>query len=376
MESNTHINQQTVTDSTIAMGGDITQNIYHNTLDSNPTFSAVELHNDAYSPLPLYTAEVLEKWQKKRVLIIKGNNQFDLASFARQLTHRLKELMPHCRPIELVQNEENSSITEQLKKRNQHQIIILNDLHPRHIQYDFSRLVALCEAKQSYYIILTETSQQTWSKAGSVVENFWYSIPEQDLYDETEVEKWFIELLADSPPLFFSEETPISNTTLVSESKQVQFVLRTLLTPQKLRVFLSLLKQRKQLFSDTRLQEILANINSGPADIISKWFHNLTHDQKVIAICAAIFNGLFCHQYFELLTTMSGSSFWKESNGKISALDYHDLDFLSAFFRYEPMDEGDLLVTRNSSTRVHLIRAAIDHYPRHIEKALIGVFLR
>ena len=103
---------------------------------------------------------------------------------------------------------------------------------------------------------------------------------------------------------------------------------------------------------------------------MTRWFNQLNHNQKIIALTVALFNGLFCRQYFEVLSEMIDRSFWRQNVHTLEALDYFNLDFLRPFFRIENTDEGDLIIAENPKTRIHLLKAAKFQYPRHIHRAL------
>lgn len=344
--------------------------IYQSNYQQNPSFLEVDISKDIDYPSPTFLAETAESLEKKRIAIFKGNNHFDLSNFGKQLAKKLTKKHPHHITIELVENEENKSLLDQLDQRSEFRIVLLNAIHPRHIQYDFDKLINTCEKKKSFYIILTDSSRDTWLKSGKASLDFWHQIPEKDQYDQTELSEWFLRKLDSNRPAFIPEDDEITGKTLFSSTLNVNEIISQISTPQKLTVFLATSRNRTELFSDRRLNETLQNLNKGTDEIITRWFNNLEHSQKVIAISAALFNGVFSNQYFEILTEMSKSSFWNRSTRIISSLDYYNIDFLHTFFRYESTDEGDLLVARNPTIRTSIIRAAIDHYPRHIDKAL------
>ena len=348
---------------------DFNQNIYH--VETKPSFSLIEFENEETYPDPIFTDKVFNLITQKRILIIKGNSQFDSFGFGRKIAQRLQQNHRDHKTLELIQNEEDKPLNPDLRKQNDRTIILLNALHPRHIQYDFSNLINLCEDKQSFYIINTESSIETWSKAGRMIHDFWFEIPEQNLYRKDDLTHWFIQRTASLEISFLPDVSETNEKTLFSETKTLSDIVETINTPQKLIIFLSMCRNTSELFQDRKLDRIISNLNQSQEEIISKWFNNLNSDQKIIALTTALFNGLFCNQYFEMINKMISTSFWRQSSQTLEALDYCSLDFLQAFFRFETTDEGDLIVARNPTTRVNLLKTAITQYPRHIEKALL-----
>lgn len=367
--SGTLVNEPTVHAENVAMGN-FTQNFYPEK-ETNPTFSTIDFDHEEIYPDPTFTSTVFDLVLQKRILIIKGNDQFDQYSFGRLIAKKIYEFNSNLQTIELIQNEEDKSLNKQLLQQETGCIILLNGLHPRHIQYDFNDLIRICEEKQSYYIINTESSSNTWIKSGKAITDYWYDIPSGNYYNRPELTQWFIDRLTDKPLEFISYDKEITPQTLFSETITLSHIISELNTPQKLTIFLNMSRNSTVLFSDKKLIRIVENLRQSQEEIIAKWFNNLNSDHKIIALTTALFNGLYCAQYFEILTEMIKTSFWRQSEATLEALDYHNLDFLMAFFRFEGTDEGDLIVARNPTTRVNLLKTAMHQYPRHIEKALI-----
>ena len=135
--------------------GDLTQNTYINNI-TDPSFSEIDFEHEEVYPEPLFSEAVFSEICKKRVLIIKGNDEFDHFSFGRNIAKRLGDHKPDHKIIELIQNEEDAALNGQLMQLDGCRIILLNAIHPRHIQYDFNQLIQISETKQSYFIINTD----------------------------------------------------------------------------------------------------------------------------------------------------------------------------------------------------------------------------
>lgn len=357
--------------STNTATGDFIQTNYHVHSDpSAPSFMEVDLDENSTYPTPVFIDDYVQIAIRDRIIIIPEDTSFDAANFGREIAKRITQRHRKSLAFELIQNEENVSLTDQLKKRDHSTIILMNSLHPRHIQYDFEKLISICESKQAFYIISTESSQETWLKSGQASTDFWRPIPTKIEYDNGELVHWFIELFSESTPAFISTSETISEQTLISENASIKDVVLQINSPQKLMLFLNGCRGKTDRFTDAELKKAFALLEKSQSEVIAQWFNNLTHHQKVIAIGSALYSGLFSSQYFETFTQLAKSSFWKLSSEQIGSLDYRDLNFLHPFFRFEPTVEGDLILPRNHFTPASIIKAAIDQYSRHIEKAL------
>ena len=343
----------------------------HYYFDSKASFSGVTFDFETInSPFPVFTEAVTDLVNDKRLLIIKGDAHFDAVNFSKQVAYVLHQAHPKHKVIELIENEENTALLDQFKKHEKQKIVILNNLHPNHIQYELGKLINISEDKGSFYIITTESAQDIWLKAGEYAQRIWYNIPENDHYDHHDLVDWFTEKLTQLPSSFITNEI-INSSSRLSDHLTVNDVVKLLNTPQKLNIFLNTCRTQTGLFTGHQLKQIINSLNQDQAEVISKWFNNLKHDQKIVALSAALFNGLFCNQYFEVLTEMIKSTFWRQSSQALEAIDYYSLDFLKVFFRFEQADEGQLLIAQNPDTRVNILKTAIDLYPRHIEMALM-----
>lgn len=349
--------------------GDHIQNFYEHRI-TNPSFSEIDFEQEEIYPDPIFSDKVLTEISNKRVLIIKGNDQFDHFSFGRNIAKRLGENQPDHKIIELIQNEEDVALNGQLMQLDSANIILLNAIHPRHIQYDFNQLVQISEEKQSYFIINTATPQSTWLKSGRNIIEYWFAVPEDNHYSKADLIPWFSAKIQEQVPPFLAELDEINEHTKFSQNQTLSTLVDSVSTPQKLTIFLNNCRSAQTLLSDKKLEQIITNLSQSQEEIETKWFNNLTLEQKIIALTAALFNGLFCNQYFEIISHMIDTTFWRQSGKTLEALDYHNLEFLMVFFRFETTDEGDLIVARNPGTRVNLLRTAVQQFPRHIEKAL------
>ncbi|MFT5820556.1 MAG: hypothetical protein ACI8ZM_001799 [Crocinitomix sp.] len=349
--------------------GDQVQHFYEYNI-TNPSFSEIDFEQEEIYPDPIFSENIFTEVCKKRVLIIKGNDQFDHFSFGRNIAKRLGNEHPNHKIIELIQNEEDVALNGQLMQLDACRIILLNAIHPRHIQYDFNQLIQISEEKQSYFIINTATPESTWLKSGKIISEYWFTVPESGHYSKTDLMPWFIAKVQDQALPFFADLDKINAHTKFSENKTLTTLVESIRTPQKLTIFLNNCRSSQTLFTDKKLEQIITNLSQSQEDIETKWFNNLTQEQKIIALTTALFNGLFCNQYFEIIGHMIDTTFWRQSGKTLEALDYHNLEFLMVFFRFETTDEGDLLVARNPGTRVNLLRTALQQFPRHIEKAL------
>jgi len=373
MSENTTIqdNSGIVSDNIQVKAQNVAMGDFYQTIDSNPSFSTLQFDHRDY-PLPTFTSSVIELIKTQRIIIIKGNNHFDHMSFAKQMAKSIIEEQSQYSAIELIQNEENKPLLTQLNQQKREQIVLLDGLHPRHIHYGLNQLINICEHKSSYYIIHTETAYDTWLKAGEMMPHYWYTIPEEDHYNHVDLRDWFVKEMAVNPIPFLSDEDELSSETLLSQTYDVNEVVTRIGTPDRLILLLNICRQTDRIYSDAKLDQIINQLHQEQSQIVARWFNNLNPQEKIIALTVALFNGVFASQYFEILNAMMATTLWKQQHSTLAALDYHSLDFLQSFFRYEPAEQGDMIVARNHTTRVHLLKTAMSQYPRHIEAALLA----
>ncbi len=367
-----YVNEQNVnvTGSNVAQGDFIQNNHNYDYFESNPSFASINVDEQENTPVPLFAPQVFELILDKRVLILQGNTHFDQMTFGRAIVHYLVKKNEALSAIELIQNEENKTLINQFQTQDESQVVLLNGIHPRHIQYDLNQLVEIAERKHSYFILNIEHAAKTWTLSVPNCAEYWFEIPDNEVYDHQTLLKWFIGKINQRNLSFFTEDEEVTPTTLISDTKSVEQVVHEIGTPQKLLLFLNNLARSKKIFSDIKANKVITNLQQSQEEITLKWFNNLDVDQQIIAITAALFNGLFCTQYFEILSTMIEKTFWKQQQNTLEALDYCDLNFLLGFFKIEPTEEGDLLIARHNATRIHILKVALHYYPRHIQKAL------
>lgn len=351
--------------------GDMTIN-YYESGETSPSFAEIEFQNESSYPKPTFTEDVLNKLYRKRVLIIKGNNHFDQFLFGRQIAELIvKDNDSDYKALELIQNEDDQALDGQLNKLPKNQVIVLNEIHPRHIRYDLNQIIELAENKRSYYIINSTNSEETWSNGlNQLIQQFWYEIPEADHYFKKDLLPWFIKKVKEKKIPYLNDEE-INEYTNISDTKNISEIVDEVDTPQMLLMFINLIGKPTKMITDSKLTKLVSSLHQSQEQIIVKWFNNLNHKQRIIALATALFNGLFVHQYFQILNELIDKTFWRNSRDILEALDYNDLDFLTVLFRFESTEEGDLIVAKHSDTRVHIVKSAMTLYPRHIEKALL-----
>ncbi len=350
-------------------GRDYTENHYYEI--SNPTFSKVQFDIKSGDGLhPVFTKEVLDKVKQYRVILLTEGGSFDSADFGKHLARKIYDETGHYNVYELVQNEENKSLISELQNQPVNSVFLLDGLHPRHIQYDFRRLLQIIESKGCYCIISTGVTKEVWSLNNDLIVPHCYTIPEKDHYNLRELEEWFTNKFRNETPIFLSSEKVISPEMRLSPELTLAHIVKEIPTPQELNLFFAYYKRFNELPSDRILRSTINNLRQSQEEVIHKWFRKLDHRQKVIALCASLFSGMYSNQFFEVVSEVVSNSFWKESSKSLEALDYCDLNFLYVFFKLENVSEGKLLMARSQSVRSAILKVGKEEYQRHLEAAL------
>ena len=129
----TFVSQQNVSieDSKVNLGNIV---YYHS--DSVPSFSEIDFENEEFYPQPIFTESISRLLIQKRILIVKGNYHFDLLRFGKQLAQKVLETDVDLVVSELIQNENNETLLPQLAKQKKRSIVLLGNVHPKHIDYN------------------------------------------------------------------------------------------------------------------------------------------------------------------------------------------------------------------------------------------------
>lgn len=336
------------------------------------TFSSIDATYYPYESFlkPRFTNELSDKLSKSRLIILSGGPGFDKGTFIRNLAVlvQVKQYDQH-RIKEMQSNTENQSILKAIKQNNDQLIYTLEQMHPKHFDYEIEKLADLAEDKDLYFIISTDISINSWELQSSQMNRYSFIIPPVDLYEKNTLYKFFKdrfskkkEALSKVISLDFNDAL---DDTIMGHS--IEEMVQKFQTPENIVFFISLLVNQQEVIDQPKFKELIEETVDLSQPLITRWFRTLDNRQKLIALSISLLEGMYDDQYFSI-TSHIVDQFWKYSDPSLQALDYVDLEFLSDYFKMEPESNGyqQKLKNRFPNQRTDIIKAAWQTHRRHI----------
>lgn len=375
-DDNTVVSADSIHAENLSIGGNINQHYYGN---DRTRLVPVQFGpaDDVFLP-PNYADTLFNQVQEKRIVFISGDeviNKSDVVRFiARELLE--SEAFSDLEIAELLRENENQDKRTSIMDLMHHErcnskIVLLYDLHPERIDYNFERLLHLAQEKSCIFLITVNASLDVWQKAGKIVGEYWFEIPKGRHYSETQLCDFFLQELIKQPPAFL--ENVVEDMTpdfMLSPTLRVNTIISRFFTLDQVQLFLNHYQRLSERPSDFKLTELTNLFCQGQAQLVRSWFYQLTHQEKVLALSASLFDGLLIDQYLEALHTITDTTFWETSDSSLKAIDYFNLSFLDAFFQVRIRNGQHYLVSRSPSTKEALIEIGKAEYRRHFKTAL------
>lgn len=360
----------------LSIGGNITQHYYGS---DRTRLVPVEFgpSDQRFIP-PNFFDTLFRKAVEKRIVFISGDEILSKSDLARYLSRELKQhdSFSNMQIVELLRENENQderkSIADVLEKdHNTHKIVLLYDLHPERIDYNFDCLLEQADEKSCVFIITVDSSLEIWQKAGRMVRDYWFEIPEGRHYSEIQLCDFFMEELRKNPPAFLEDSVEnLHYSFLLSPSVSIADVMHKFQSIDRVRLFISHYRSLTEMPGDHKLNELVEMFSQGHVQMIRSWFYQLNHYEKVLALSAALFDGVLIDQYLEAMHEITKSTFWETSDPQLKAVDYFNLSFLDAFFRLETRNDEQYIIRRSASAKQILLDIGRIEYRRHFKTAL------
>ncbi len=370
---NTVISADSIQAENLAMG-DFHQHLY----SDKPQLVRVYFgdSDQEYLP-PNYFETLFRQTADKRIVFISGDNVLSKTDLARHLSSKIIQQNPfkEFKIVELLQENEHSdartSIFDILNKEHcEQKVVLLTDLHPEKIDYNFDKLLDYAVDHSCVFIISVNHSLETWKKAGTLVGDFWFNIPDGRHYSEEQLLDFFLLQLEKNPPVFMDDNSSTSSTnTLLSATLTVQSVIDRFNSLDQVNLFLKYYVGLPEFPSDRKVIELIEALCNGHAQMVRSWFYQLTHRNKIIALSAALFDGLLIDQYFEALNNITAETFWETSDPSLKALDYFHLSFLDTFFLIQTRGEQQYILSKTPLIKSILLELGKTEYRRHFKTA-------
>lgn len=343
-------------------------NTYEQVTIENPN-GFTQVNTSSYSAenftSPVFTDELVEKLTANRLLILAGGAGFDKSSFARYLATCVAE-----REVMEWRDADNGRFpADEIRETDKPTVFILNQVLPQLINYDISQFVSLAGLNH-LLILTTELSAQAWQLPGAAALRYWYEIPEKNIYSKEQLCNAFIRRFRQDAHCFNNiDAAEIQPETPIGRGRTVKELAAGFVTEQQINMFFSFLPAEQHLQDEEKIQYALKLINDTSESLISKWYKRLQSGEKLIALGAAMFEGLFDDQFFAVMQRVI-DDFWKHRDSRLCSLDYADLDFLLSYFKFEPYTDGRIVLqSKSENYRAEIIRVAWTGNKRHILSA-------
>lgn len=353
--------------------GDITVN---QTLEPISTEAFFRLRKETLLQLeyiqPFFYSNVLSYFLKNRLIILSGGGiGFDKSACIRSLGRDVVREKKVKQLLELKTAVGTKNLLKELTKVENSSLIILDDLHPKLIQYDLAQLIKVINQKGHYVLIQTDIAFDHWEIPLSVKQTYWYDIPEGSLYKQEEILKYCVQQIDRNKKILLFEKDPaeVSPETPLFLGMRVADWSRRFDSPEKVDFFIRLWGQEQVELSLSKVEEFFAHIEDSESSIISKWFKSLSTKEQLIVLGASMLEGCYESQFFSLMSDVISDS-WKYREQSLMSLDYDDLEFLLSYFKWEEVDGEDrILKGKFHGQRTEIIKAAWSTHRRHVLKS-------
>ncbi|WP_341902382.1 hypothetical protein [Fluviicola taffensis] len=385
----TQINENASQSNIISTGSIQTDNLsmgdfhqYNYTNKSKLTEVSYNNSDKQYLP-PNYMENLLQLALEKRIVFIAGDNIFGQNDLARYLAFQIKakEEFQDKEIVELFDKNENQeerkSLFDLLYNEKCHQkIVLLTNLHPEKIDYNFDRLLDYSIDESCLFIISMDYGLEIWKKAGKLVVDYWFEIPEGRHYSEIQLQSYFLQRFHKERPKFWLLSMEATNQdSLLSETWSVESTINRFGNIDQVNLFLNYYVGLSEFPDDRKLLELVEALCQGNSKMVRSWFYQLNHRNKMVVLGATMFDGMLVDQFFEALNDINIQTFWETSDPTLKALDYFQLSFLDPFFQIQLRNEEQYIFCKTPQVKSVLLDLGRVEYRRHF-KAAMDVFYR
>lgn len=377
-EGVTYVSSESIEADNISIGG----NIYQYNYSGKDRLVCVNFdRNDEEYLSPNFADSLVRQLAEKRIVLISDDEMMAKTDLARNIALQLtlldayKDMAVAEVLRENEKNQENrTSISETLRNEDCHEkVILLYDLHPEMIDYQFNNLLRQTREDDCLFIITVSSGLDVWLKAGKIVSEYWFTIPAGRHYSEEQLCELFITELRRNPPVFFGD-TISEPDFLLSPTIRVSTAVSAFTSIEQVRLLLSYYMGLSSFPGDYQLNQSITMLCKGGEQMVRSWFYQLNHRNKILAITAALFDGMLIDQYLEALKRITNTTFWETSEPFLKAVDYFDLSFLDAFFLIQTRGDEQYIISKAQPTKMVLLELGKSEYRRHFKTAFQEFF--
>jgi hypothetical protein len=361
----TFVNNPEITNAGQVSMGDITNNVY---ADAPVQFTEVVLEGylERYVA-PTIETEVLEQLRRSRVLILSGAPNFDTDDFASYLAAMLQVDSPDLKAYQLQQNINSESLIPYLKQKDARNFFLLSNISPQHVGHNFTKLLEGARTGDHYIVITTNLRPSDWMLNDVLTNIHWRELPNKIEYSARVLGSLLIEELSPHKSKLPDRPVSLNLDTLLAEEFTISDAGSGLSSPSQVSLFIHYYTQQERSPSPDMIREFLSLMSDEKELFAQRWFHGLTHEQKLITVSAALLEGLFDDQFFSAVSNIVKAGFWEASVPRLKVLDYCDVTFLMSLFRFEKVRDGYQLRCTDYDFRNEIIKIAWSTHRRHMK---------
>jgi hypothetical protein len=376
METETLNNEGIVAESIYANNSQLAgRDIYNETHYNNELSSGfVPVNPTAYSSSyylgPIFTGTLAEQVKDRKLVVIAGGQGFDKGTFVRHLAACITEDYGDIKLKEWIEAEPSDRIQKEITETDEPCIYIINNASPRHLEYDPRGLARIAEQNGHIVLVTTELPQATWQLPDAMVKLYWFEVPVSGIYSKESITAELVQRIERKKRLFgLPQDKDVNQATILAGKYNVAGIAGDLETPGQVDFFVTLLEAELHDIDEEKISSALSTVTDKSETMITKWFRALPPGEKLVALGAALLDGLFDDQFFAVMQRIT-DDFWRHRNPNLLSLDYCDIDFLLGFFKFESYVDGrQVLGGKFDNQRAEIIRAAWSGHKRHVLSA-------
>jgi hypothetical protein len=344
----------------------------------NEVISAfADINTNAYKenlfPSPVFTTTLAERVKDKRLLVIAGGPGFDKSTFVRHLAAIIAEDLPGIKVKEWRNTETNNDVLKEIQEEKP-ALLIINSAVPQQIRFNLLQLASTARQIGHYILLTTEMTAEAWQQPEAVKELYWFEVPSTGLFKKEQLITLFLLKLDHNKKLLNIENrSTLLATTPIAGKHSPASIAANFETPDQIDFFFVLLETDTTENIEQKISAVISSITDNSETLVTKWYKTLSPLEKLIALGAAMLDGLFDDQFFAVMQKVV-EEFWHYRHKQLQSLDYCDLDFLLGFFKFEQFDDGrTILIGKFPNQRAEIIRAAWQGHKRHILSAFFMI---
>ena len=329
-------------------------------------FGFTEVNGKDYADLvaPTLREDLVRAVTKDSVILVSSDISLDKNTLLRSVASQLYKADSTLEIREWHHSSGFSSLFNAIRTLKKQSILIIDQLNPGDIQFDFKRLIAEIRKGRHYLLASSVTSKKAWhlDYQGS---SLFHEISESDVvYEEKAIRNALQQKLAQDRHQYKFEITNayFNAGNVLSGTLKVKDLARYFTLPEQIDTFIRLLSQRSQVIHQSDIEYLAKRASEEQTFSLSSWFGPLEDRQKLGALAMTLFEGLTEDQFFSSVQRLNwGNQDYPAVN--LQALDYKDILPLLNVFKLESVKTAD-----------GLQQVIVGRYPRQQELLIDAIW--